>query len=65
VSSSSTGGGEIDRFVELSKIEGSRLRFLPQGGVVSYLEGMVHASARVNKDRVQLELGELAAAAME
>jgi len=45
VSSSFTGGGEIDRFVELSENEGSRLRFLPQGGVVSYLVGMVHASA--------------------
>lgn len=52
MSSRSAARGEVDEFVELSEIEGSRLRFLPQGGVVSYLAGMVHASPWVNKDKV-------------
>lgn len=36
-------GGAMDWFVELEDVEGSRLRFLPHGGVVSYLVGIMHA----------------------
>lgn len=62
MSSCSSGGGEVDRDVELEEVEGSRLRFLPHGGVVSYLVGMVHADACVNNN-YRRSWGELAAVA--